>query len=157
MLFRDINLDVDNCLSLQLNKCLVLKDINKPQKLSPMVYREMTLDVTVFVPYHEKWQRKLNIQFDFEDFKQVNIKLLTSNTKLRSFQFRFLCFGIVTNKQLYQWKIIDSDRCTFCHDHYETQEHLFLYCTVVKRFWQQVFSWYECQTNIEKKMYRMMR
>lgn len=78
-----------------------------------------------------------------------NVNLLTNNTKMRSFQFRFLCHSLVTNKKLKEWGLSDTDRCTFCRDHYETQEHLFLNCTETRRFFEQVLIWFECLTDSE--------
>lgn len=78
-----------------------------------------------------------------------NIYKLTTETKLRDFQFRFLHRGIFTNTMLYRWGLVDSDRCFFCRDHYEMVEHLFFTCNVVKRFWTRVWTWYEAMTDSE--------
>ena len=42
-----------------------------------------------------------------------NIKYSTGVMKLRSFQYRLLCRGIVTNVHLKRWGIKNSDMCTF--------------------------------------------
>ena len=35
----------------------------------------------------------------------------------------------------------NTDRCTFCHAHVETLEHVFVECVAVKQLWAQLHSW----------------
>ena len=53
---------------------------------------------------------------------------------------------IVTNKNLYYWKIIYSKLCTFCNLEPENIVHLFCECLYVRRFWRKVQDY--IQTNI---------
>ncbi len=41
---------------------------------------------------------------------------------------------LVTNKNLYKWKLKDSELyiCSFCREEIETIEHMFLGCEVIK-------------------------
>lgn len=135
-------------------KSELLKNIVTTKKVSTLLYRELVQSVNSFDEYFLKWQGIITQNIDREMYEQArqNIYCLTKNTKLRSFQFRYLCHSITTNKQLKKWGISDTDRCTFCRDHYETQEHLFLRCEHVKIFWQRLMSWYECKTNTEVEM-----
>ena len=56
-------------------------------------------------------------------------------TKLRSFQYRILCWGLVTNRDLKRYKIVQDDLCTFCMEHPETIVHLFCECDKVQPLW----------------------
>ena len=38
-------------------------------------------------------------------------------------------------------KLVPSPLCTFCGDHEETLEHLFINCTFSKKFWLSVITW----------------
>ena len=64
----------------------------------------------------------------------------TNHSKLRSFQYRLLLYGVVTNTYAYQNKIINSDLCTFCNATVETILHLFYECNIVINFWHGVVN-----------------
>ena len=70
-----------------------------------------------------------------------NLYKITSYTKLRSFQYRLLQNGLVTNKNLYYWKIKDDPLCTFCKAETETISHLFINCNIIARLWTDVKNW----------------
>ena len=55
------------------------------------------------------------------DFAQSHCKIykVTNVTKYRSFQYRLLQRGLVTNIQLYKWDIVEDNLCTFCHQEVE--------------------------------------
>lgn len=123
----------------------------KGGKLSTIAYCRLIDNGLTFDKYKNKWESKLQMVMSTDEFAQClkNVKELSINVKLRSFQFTLLMYATVTNRELYRWKIIDSERCTFCRDHYETIPHLLFECTVVSRFWQMFTSWYECKTDTE--------
>lgn len=122
-----------------------------PKKITSIVYQKLTFKERVYTKLALKWSKKMGFAVSAEDLDLAfdNIKNIVSSTKLRDFQFRFLHRKIFTNFILYKWKIVESDRCALCHDHYETIEHLFFQCTVIKRFWTQLQSWYEAMTDTE--------
>ncbi len=90
-----------------------------------------------------KWGDILNIAIERGEICKIfeNIKFITLNTKLRSFQLRLLHYAIVTNDKLSRWKVIDSDRCTFCNEAVETILHLIWDCQAAKHIWNQI-QWY---------------
>lgn len=122
---------------------------NITHKLTKMVYQQFSHRKLVQAKLASKWQNKigLNVEVEDMDLAFLQIRELALSTKLRDFQFRFLHRKIFTNKILYQWKISDTDRCSFCQDHYETIEHLFYECQIVKRFWELFSNWYEAMTD----------
>ncbi len=75
----------------------------------------------------EKWQDLLQTVIDDEIICKVlqNIKLITLTTKLRSFLYRLVHFAILTNTKLSEWKVVNSELCTFCNTEPETYIHLF--------------------------------
>lgn len=79
----------------------------------------------------------------------LNLKFVTPSIKYRSFQYRLLHRRIFLNNILYKWKIVDSPLCEYCRSDYETIEHFFVECPVVKRFWTLFQSWFECLTDTE--------
>ena len=69
-----------------------------------------------------------------------NIYKITTVSKLRSFQYRLLYWALVLNRFLSICNIIVSDECTFCNQYSETLEHVFLFCTIVKNFYEEIFK-----------------
>lgn len=102
-------------------------------------------------PVKIKWQDKLSTPLFYDIYLDAFVQLykLTPSTKIRDFQFRLLHRVIFTNHTLYRWGIVESPRCDFCEIESETIEHLFLTCTVTKRFWEMFQAWYECLTDTE--------
>lgn len=78
----------------------------------------------------------------------ANIVKPTISTKLRDFQYRLLQGLIVTNRQLFLWKKLDKDRCTFCNQSMEYTMHLFVYCPLVKIIWENLQNYIqECASE----------
>ena len=65
----------------------------------------------------------------------------TISPKHRAFQFRLLHRILVTNKMLNDWKIIDSNLCSFCNSEIETIYHMLWDCTIVRELWVRLFYW----------------
>ena len=80
----------------------------------------------------------------------MNIYKVTNVTKYRSFQYRIMQRGLVTNIQLFKWGLTETDSCSFCtqHQHQETMVHLFATCNVVEEIWSQFQIFVETRFNI---------
>ena len=63
--------------------------------------------------------------------------------KLRSFQYRLLQHALVTNVNLYRWKIASTDLCFFCQQQKETILHLLIYCSSVQQLWRDLKNYLE--------------
>ena len=61
--------------------------------------------------------------------------MIRIKARYRSFQYRLLQRGIVTNVQLYQWNIVPSDLCYYCGRERETIIHLFWACENTTKLW----------------------
>ena len=89
-----------------------------------------------------KWGKELSV--DQEKILSVwnsiykNIYSCTVSTKYRSFQYRFLSWAVITNKELLKYGIIESDLCTFCGEAKETVTHLFWECRMVQKLWKKL-------------------
>ena len=83
-----------------------------------------------------KWCESLQISSNFINWKAIyeNNYFSITETKLRSFQMKLNLRSIVINIQLAGFDIIDSELCTFCLQHPETINHLFLNCKIVENF-----------------------
>ena len=71
----------------------------------------------------------------------MDIYKVTNITKYRSFQYRLIQRGIVTNTHLSRWGIISSNLCSFCHSEQETLIHLFYSCTLIQELWDKVIRY----------------
>jgi hypothetical protein len=70
-----------------------------------------------------------------------HIYRLTKCTKLQHFQFKLLHRITATNKLLFKMKLKTSDKCSFCKTHVESILHLFVECTIIKQFWNEMERW----------------
>ena len=66
----------------------------------------------------------------------------------RYFQFKLLHRVLHTNELLYKWKVVTSDKCSFCNNAKETIVHLFFDCMYVRLFWLHVYRWYRNITGV---------
>ena len=111
------------------------------------IYKCLAEDVTILNNKYLKWEKEIGEEICegiwnygklFKDIYRV-----TNVPKYRSFQYRLLQRGIVTNIQLEKWGIIPSMYCTFCGKVPETLTHLFVSCEEVKELWINVKEWCE--------------
>ena len=72
----------------------------------------------------------------------------TVQTKLQSFQYKIYHQILATNKFLTKIGILDSDKCTFCHDQPESIIHLFWHCNTVQYLWDTLSSWIAKKSGI---------
>lgn len=88
----------------------------------------------------KKGEKRLQIEILDDIFLEhfAAISMTTICTKFRDFQFRLLHNQIVTNQKLKVWKIITTDKCTFCDYAVETTLHLFCECVKVKELWDDL-------------------
>ena len=115
------------------------------KKLSGRIYKFLSGDTIEIHNKYIKWRVELNQEFaggliGFRD-QHVNIYKLTNVTKLRSFQYRLLQRGLVTNIQLEKWGMKPSELCSFCHKYPETLSHLFWYCSEVQMLWGETLRY----------------
>lgn len=67
---------------------------------------------------------------------------VTEDVKTNQFNFKLLHGILYLNKRLFQWKIVQSPRCSFCYLQLETVSHLFLQCIEVQHLWKGVEDWW---------------
>jgi len=63
---------------------------------------------------------------------------LTIDTKLRSFQYKYLMYILLINEKLFKYGMIESSLCDFCSTPIETNTHLFWECIHKQQFWCQI-------------------
>ena len=77
--------------------------------------------------------------YSIKDIKEV---------KLADFQYKINNKILVTNSFLFKIKKINNNGCSYCNEHSEIIEHLFLNCTNVKDFWCSLQDWLNNNCNI---------
>ena len=125
-----------------LNECLMIKN------LATFVYNDFTKEETkdnekLFL----KWYEDLGIMEEEINKAMCNIYIVTNVPKFQNFQYRLLHRAIVTNIELYRWKIINSDLCSLCNEEQETLEHLLIKCKEVKPLWEYIKEYAIKYTN----------
>ena len=120
--------------------------------LTSRVYKVIANDVLEIHPKYVKWIQDLGIDFcgSLYDFGKLHkdIYKITNVSKYRSFQYRLLQRGIVTNIQLKRWKKRENDQCTFCAKQTEGVIHLFWECEIVKELWKELCTFVEKEYKI---------
>ena len=110
--------------------------------LSKRIYNYISEDITMVHYKYTKWAQELqeDICATIFDFGKVHtdIYAITNVPRLRSFQYRLLQRGLVTNVQLCDWRITPSDECSFCRKEKETLLHLFVRCSEVSTLWEEI-------------------
>ena len=113
--------------------------------LTGEVYRYIAPDVMDIQYKYIKWEKELGEELcdSLPEFGKVHkdIFALTNIAKYRSFQYRLLQRGLVTNVQLEKWGITPSNSCTYCKIEKETLIHLFYECNVVRELWEEVVKY----------------
>ena len=99
------------------------------------------------VKYYDRWFTTENIEFDKTLYMEAfsNVYICTKVTKYRDFQYRLLIGKIITNRNLFEWNLIESPLCTFCNDQIETTTHLLFECSVTNEVVNKFFDW--CENN----------
>ena len=89
-----------------------------------------------------KWRQELGQDFceGILDFGKMHLDIykVTNVPKYRSFQYRILQRGLVTNIQLCKWGIVPSENCSFCHEEKESVSHLFYECAQIHNLWSSL-------------------
>jgi len=91
-----------------------------------------------------RWQAIFQLQSNNSlDWNKIYslIYSTTIDTKLRWFQYRLLMNCLYVNKDLFKFKLIDNQLCSFCHKYVETIEHLFVYCEVSSKLYFEISMW----------------
>lgn len=117
--------------------------LDKYQSIVRIAYTCMNNRTFVTDAKRNRWEVKFDIELWPEQFAKIYkaIWSITNNSKLRSFQYRLLMHALVTNVQLFRWKLTSSARCTFCNLTDETEKHLLFECPKVQPLWRKVASW----------------
>ena len=114
-------------------------------------YAYLAEDAIMLHNKYIKWTMETGIDFcggliGFRD-EVRNIYRLTNVTKYRSFQYRLMMRGLVTNIQLEKWGIKTSETCSFCQNVPETVIHVLWQCAEVQRLWNSVFIYFKDRFN----------
>ena len=115
------------------------------ENLSRKIYKFLAEDVMLIHNKYLQWMQDLGPYFceSLCEFGKAHMYIhkTTNITKYRSFQYRLLQRGLVTNIQLAKWHIKDNNMCSFCNSKKETLMHLFIECTETAALWTQVIAY----------------
>ena len=117
---------------------------------SKSVYRQLMSIPLELSKIKDSWEYELTQTISVESLltNLKNIMTTTNLKKYRSFQYRLIHRGIVTNAHLYRWRILEDNLCTFCRKEKETYIHLFVFCECVQPIWIQIEEYMTCFSEI---------
>ena len=120
--------------------------------LAARIYRYLGDDVLLIHNKYIKWRDELGESLceGLGQFgtKHAEIYRVTNMSKLRSFQYRLLQRGLVTNIHLHQWGVIPDNLCSYCKEQPETLTHLFADCKESLKLWRNLEKHIQERFNI---------
>ena len=120
---------------------------------SKRVYKYISEDATIMINKWHKWNQELqeDIAEDVFEFAALHqgIYSVTNITKYRSFQYRLLQRGLVTNVHLCYWHMTDTNLCSFCQRSKETVVHLLYECPLVYPLWEEFATFIKKDFKVE--------
>ena len=107
------------------------------------IYLKLSDEENIIEQLCHRWNTKYYLNTCVEELRKcfININRITLSTKHRSFLYRLLHLAIITNKDLLLWKMLETDKCTFCNVEVETILHLFCSCNAVRLLWSNIKQW----------------
>ena len=127
-------------------------------KVSSMVYKYLQDDRMLLHNKFMKWYQELgeDVFGGVSGYAQshCDIYSVTNITKFRSFQYRLMQRALVTNIQLYEWKVVSSRLCSFCGEEPETVIHMFCDCWAIQDIWHQFKEYVLDRFNTEVSLRR---
>lgn len=123
--------------------------ISSCNKISNIVYDKLIESPLASQKASHKWSNRLHINISVKEMNKMfaNILKPTICTKFRDFQYRLMHNAIVTNRQLYLWKISATDLCSFCHAEMEHTLHLFIQCEQTSQIWEDIKNYIQTNSN----------
>ena len=70
------------------------------------------------------------------------------DNKLLRIRHKLKYDSLLTNAELYAWKVIENGNCSFCGTHLEDLDHLLNFCIVVKPLWEEVEEKSRCNWRV---------
>ena len=126
-----------------LDQCQTTMDlftnITKLKSVNKYLYNKQIDDIykiNVIKP-QIKWENELERAMNWRNVFEIPFKCLI-DTKLRTFQYKYLMRIIPNNKFLHKCNIISTSLCDFCCMHVETNKHLYWECQIIRAFWTEV-------------------
>ena len=113
--------------------------------LSRKIYRYIADDVLAIHNKYLAWIQEVGHNFVDSligfGIMHRDVYSITNIAKYRSFQYRLLQRGIVTNVQLCKWGLREDDLCSFCGKSKETLSHIMYYCECVQKMWEELATY----------------
>ena len=124
----------------ELNESLLKKIENskKPNKL--LYYSQLKNDKKPEIKQEKKWEKIHNNNLIEWKNNYTRIFKTTIDTKMRSFQYKFIMNIVPTNAYLYKCRLANSTLCDFCSRHEETIEHIFWKCNHIQALWNNLVN-----------------
>ena len=129
------------------------------KNLTRKVYQCISGDCIEIHNKYIKWrdeigQNLVDTLCDYRDEHRAIYKT-TNIVKYRSFQYRILQRGLVTNIHLYKWGLKPSEMCYFCKEEKETISHMIWGCEKVQEMWKNVYKYIETRFLKKELVYEV--
>ena len=104
--------------------------LGKSKNITRQAYNMLIFDPGAVLKYYAQWCEDGLNELDYDFYVESFTRLYSSTriTKYRDFQYRLLLGKIFLNKQLHEWGIQESPKCSLCNQKDETLVHFFWEC-----------------------------
>ena len=116
----------------------LLKKISKSTSPNKYLYNIQLNRIAsnLIIKPHTKWDQEIN-NINWKNVHNIPLRALI-NTKLRSFQYKYIMRILPNNNFLYKININSTSLCDFCNMNVETYKHLFMECQLSRGFWTEL-------------------
>ena len=113
----------------------LLQQVQTSKSTTKLLYNKMLKEIqnNAIIKPHIKWEKE-STHIDWGNAHTIPFKALI-DTKLRTFQYKYIMRIIPNNEFLYKCKIEKSSLCDFCAMNVETNKHLFWDCQYSRALW----------------------
>ena len=91
----------------------------------------------------DRWNHKEHMHIDESEWKCIyNAIYKTSIDRYsREFQYKVINRYLPVNSLLYKWKLIETNKCSYCGMFEENLSHLFVECTIARNLYFAIQEW----------------
>ena len=126
----------------------LLSSITESTKICKLVYQKFVLTKQINpIKAVTKWELIFDKEFETNKLFTQPFRL-THDTKLRTFQYKYIMQIIPNNSYLLQCGLTHSNLCDFCSMSVDSNMHMFWECPIIQQFWNSVKVYIEQTANL---------
>jgi exonuclease III len=109
------------------------------------LYHELIINKAQRPTSENKWQETVGLNYDDNTWASIyrSPYKITRETKLLAFHYKITHCILACGKNLYIWKIENSNICKICKNETDDLEHFLVACPRTLQFWNTILEWWK--------------